>query len=318
MIILFVVIFALAYVVSSPWVEKVPEHNPGYAVDLNDHAFSVLICIMASFLYGACLLFGRGAPVANAYLAGWAMEKVLSIDNLIAFGAVLAYFKLPRQYEPKLLRAGFIGAMVFRVIFTVLGLASLGWFGRPMEAIFAVIVAWSAWKMITQKEDTEPVDHENRWYIRTLRRYFFVTADVDTPDLFVKRTLVTKYGSARTILYATPILMCVVALEATDIVFSFDSAPTVLTVSRDPLVVYPAMVFAMLGLRPMYFLMEALKERYTWIASSAVYILVFVAAKLALHAFADISISPSLTLGYIVGILGVQCWLAKIQRQMVP
>ncbi len=264
-------------------------HRDDAPITLRDAAKWSLIYVGISLAFAAYLGLVRGGHAASLFLTGYVMEKALSVDNLMVFGAVFAYFGIQPGFQHRVLHYGIIGAVVFRLVFVTLGAGAIALIGRPVELAFGGFVAWSAWKMITAGDDgNEQVDHANRWYIKWTKRFLPVTADASMNRFF---------NAAR---MATPLLLCLIAVEITDVMFSFDSVPAVISVTRDPFLIYSAMVFAILGLRAMYFVLEALKRYLVHLGKAVSLVLAFVAGKLFLHALAGVEIDPLLSLGVVL------------------
>lgn len=270
-------------------------HRERKEVTLADAGLWSGIYVAVALLFAGLVLVSSGIGASSLYLSGYVMEKILSIDNLLVFGAVFAYFGINPAFQHRILHFGIIGAVLFRLVFVTVGVSLLVLIGRPVEFLFGLFVAWSVVKLLkTEDGDDAEVDHETRWYIRWTRKAFPVVADASKGDFFVR-----ALGK----LSATPILLCLVALEVTDVMFSFDSVPVVISVTRDPVLIYAAMVFAMLGLRSMYFVLAAMQKYLQYLGKAVAIILAFVAVKLIGHALLGIEIPALLSLVVIVCIL---------------
>lgn len=263
---------------------------------------NVLATVLIAALWALALWAARGLESATQFASGYAMEWMLSIDNLVAISLVFGYFQLPKSYTPRILNIGIWSAAAFRLLFTLVGTSMLSW-GRGMEVVFGVIVLATAVKMImTDGEDhAEMDDHNNRWYIKRLRQWLPVTGDTSEPVFFKKVETATPYEFSRT--YATPLLACLISVEITDLTFSLDSVPTVIAVSRTPLVVYSAMIFAIMGLRSMYMLMASAQEYLTRLPQAVAAVLLFVGCKMALSGLLGVTIPSGVALLIVVTIL---------------
>lgn len=261
---------------------------------LRDAARWSVFYVAISLAFAAWLFAARGAEDAALFLTGYVLEKVLSVDNLFAFTLVFSYFGIQPGHRHRVLRWGVIGAMVFRLVFVLVGSVAL-FLGRFAEIGFGLVVGWSAVKMLRSDGDPEEVDHDARWYVRWTRKMFPVATGSD--DRFLARI-----GARRA---ATPALFCLVAIEATDLVFSFDSVPTVIAVTRKPLIIYSAMVFAILGLRSLYFVIEALKDSLKHLGKAVVVVLLFIAAKLVLRGALGWDLSPFVSLFIVSAVLAL-------------
>jgi tellurite resistance protein TerC len=252
--------------------------------------FWVLISLgFAGFLY-----YEHGPDIATLFVTGYALEKVLSVDNLFVFMALFTWFKIPDGLRHRVLYWGIIGAIVFRGIFVAIGTGLLA-FGPWVEVAFALIVAWTAVMMLRAGDDgEEEVDYSQHMAYRFAKKLFPVWPKLHGDNFFVKREVLEQEIkkpensgitlAAKGAIFATPLFLCVVVAEITDVLFAFDSVPAVIAVSREPLIVYSAMLFAILGLRTLYFVLEALKRYLVHLEKSVIALLFFISIKLGLNA----------------------------------
>nr|WP_241021161.1 TerC/Alx family metal homeostasis membrane protein [Burkholderia sp. Ac-20344] len=275
--------------------------------------------VAISLAFAGFLYVRHGAEVASLFLTGYALEKVLSVDNLFVFMAIFAWFKVPDGLRHRILHWGIIGAIVFRGVFVVIGTGLLA-FGPWVEIVFALIVAWTAVMMLKGgDDDDETKDYSQHLACRFAKKLFPVWPRLHGHKFFVSRkqleaevrtperdmSLAAKGG-----LFATPLFLCLVVIEVSDVLFAFDSVPAVIAVSREPLIVYSAMLFAILGLRTLYFVLEALKRYVVHLEKAVVVLLFFIAAKLGLNAtdhlfHHGISISPNTSLLIVMVVLAI-------------
>lgn len=211
--------------------------------------------------------------------------------------AVFAWFSIPNEYRHRVLHFGIVGAIVFRGIFVVLGTSMLS-MSAWVEMAFSAFILYTAYAMITAGSDDEETDFSKHPATKLVHRFYPVW-----PKL-VEGKFFHFYGRK----YATPLLLCLVIIELSDVMFSFDSVPAVLSVSHNYLIVYSAMMFAILGLRSMYFILEAAKSSLVHLDKAVVVLLIFVAGKLALSAYNSImhktyELSASTSLYIVLAIL---------------
>lgn len=250
--------------------------------------------IAISLGFAGFLYVQHGAQVASLFVTGYALEKVLSVDNLFVFMALFTWFKIPDGLRHRVLYWGIIGAIVFRGIFVAIGSGLLA-LGPWVEVIFAVIVGWTAVMMLRSGgDDEEEEDYSKHMAYRFAKKLFPVWPKLHGNQFFVSRkTLEGELKkpenkgmsiAAKGALFATPLFLCLVVAEVSDVLFAFDSVPAVIAVSREPLIVYSAMLFAILGLRTMYFVLEALKRYLVHLEKAVIALLFFIAVKLGLNA----------------------------------
>lgn len=289
--------------------------------------------IFAALCFSGYIWVAHSPAESQLFLTGYALEKVLAVDNLFAFMIIFEYFGIAAIFQRRILYWGILGAIIFRAIFVVLGTSFAAGFGPYAEIAFAAIIGWTAYKMLFNDgdgdEDTS-IDYKNEWYVKILGRFLPITDDVSSGKMTVMKPVLT--GSGGTVAdsaggklmrrYATPFLVCLVAIEIADVIFSFDSVPAVIAVTKEPYLVFSAMMFAILGLRSLYFVLEALKTALTRLETAVIVILMFIAAKLGIQAGSEIAttygwfgikepvhIDPLWSLGIILALLiGGMVW----------
>ncbi|MBK5415370.1 TerC/Alx family metal homeostasis membrane protein [Pseudomonas sp. TH31] len=250
--------------------------------------------IAISMAFAGFLYVQHGEEVASLFVTGYALEKVLSVDNLFVFMAIFTWFKVPDALRHRVLYWGIIGAIVFRGIFVAIGTGLLA-FGPWVEIAFALIVAWTAIMMLRAGGDDEKEeDYSKHMAYRFAQKLFPVWPKLHGNNFFVTRKVLQgelekpeNKGmtlAAKGTVFATPLFLCLVVVEVTDVLFAFDSVPAVIAVSREPLIVYSAMLFAILGLRTLYFVLEASKRYLVHLEKAVIALLFFIAVKLGLNA----------------------------------
>lgn len=298
-------------------------HKKDEKISLKQAAIWSIFWIAVSVAFGGYLYFARGSETMSLYFAGYILEKSLSVDNLFVMMAIFSWFKIPEIYRHRVLYFGIIGAVVFRLVFVAVGTSLLG-ISPWMEFVFAAMVAYSAVMMIKKDDDEEEMDdYSNHLAYRAVYRFFPVFPRFLGHSFFVKNSEISAQISVeeKTKLQdqisklnakwiATPLFLCLCVIELSDVMFAFDSVPAVIAVSREPLIVYSAMIFAILGLRTLYFVLEALKDYLAYLEKAVIALLFFIAAKLALNASAHIfhhgfEISAQVSLWIILGILSI-------------
>ena len=222
----------------------------------------------AFFLYAAST-FGaeEGRRLGLEFLTGYLVEKSLAVDNIFVFVLVFAYFGIPSQYQHRVLFYGIVGALVFRAIFIALGSVLMQYW--LVVTIFGLFLIATGVKMLRAPE--QKVDPERNPLIRLFRRWMPVTPDLHGQQFFVR--LAGRW-------HATPLLVALLFLEMSDIIFAVDSVPAIFAISREPLIVFTSNVFAILGLRAMYFLLAGAIERFHLLKYALATILIFVGLKM--------------------------------------
>ncbi|MEO5366938.1 MAG: TerC/Alx family metal homeostasis membrane protein [Magnetococcus sp. WYHC-3] len=254
---------------------------------------------------------------ADLYLAGVALEKSLSVDNLIVFMAIFASFGIKGGLQHRILYWGIIGALVFRAIFVALG-TGLFLLAPWIGFVFAAVVAWSGWKMLSAEEaEDEIVDYSEHWSVKLTGKLMPIFPRMHADRFFLTQVIVkdlarvdpTIQVARNAALFATPAFLCLMAIETSDIMFAFDSVPAVIAVTQEPLLVYAAMIFAVLGLRSLYFVLAALTRYLVHLEKAVIALLFFIAFKLSLqsgeHVFGwnFLHIGPNTSLLIVLGTL---------------
>lgn len=257
--------------------------------------------IMVALAFGVLLFIGYGGYTATEYYTAYVIEKAMSIDNLFVFIIIFATFGIPDEYQHKALFYGIIGAVVFRAIFIFAGVELLNHFHFVMY-IFGLLLIYAALKTIFKKEE------EGNGRNRTAE---FLSKHIRcTPNLEGDR-LITKVDGKRII---TPLFLCILVIELTDIVFALDSIPAVLAISTDTLIVYTSNIFAILGLRSLYFAIRGGLESLRYLKYGLGVILLFVAFKLMSADYVEIPIVVSLAV--ILGVLLVTILASVISNRL--
>jgi len=229
------------------------------------------------------------------FITGYLIELSLSVDNIFVIAIIFSSFRIPQKYQHRVLFWGIIGAIVFRglmIYFGVLLINKFSW----MTYIFGVFLIFTAVKMLFSKED-EKFEPKKSFVYRTLRKIIPVTTHIDGEHFFVKRRHLTA---------ATPLFVALVVIEVMDVIFAVDSVPAILAITSDPFLVFSSNIFAILGLRSMYFFLSHMLNRFAHLEYSLIAILSFVGLKMLLHDFYIIPEWASLSfiaLSLIIGVI---------------
>ncbi|MDV5227574.1 TerC/Alx family metal homeostasis membrane protein [Providencia rettgeri] len=296
-------------------------HRSDKAITLKNAIFWSLFWVVIAMVFAVFLYLHHGSEVASLFITGYVLEKVLSVDNLFLMMAIFSWFSVPNHYRHRILYWGVIGAIVFRGIFVAIGTGLLS-LGPYVELIFAFVVAWSAVMMLKQRDDDEIEDYSQHLAYRLVKRFFPIWPKISGNAFLLTQKEVDfelskpenqniKVGRVtKAAYYATPLMLCVAIIELSDVMFAFDSVPAIIAVSREPLIVYSAMMFAILGLRTLYFVLEALKQYLVYLEKAVIVLLFFVAGKLALNATDHLwhhgyTISTNISLWVILAVLAI-------------
>jgi len=239
---------------------------------------------------------------ALEFLTGYVVEKSLSVDNVFVFVVVFSYFAIPAKYQHRVLFFGILGALVFRIIFIALGAAlmQLHW----VIWLFGIFLILTGIKILFAPE--KPIDPEKNPIIRLLRKIIPVTPQLDGQKFFLRRAGV---------LHATPLFVCLVFLEVTDIVFAVDSVPAIFAITKEPLIVFTSNVFAILGLRAMFFMLAGVMHKFRFLKYGLGLILVFVGLKMV---WLNEAFDGKFPITWSLGIIGAMLTSAIVASLAIP
>jgi len=264
-------------------------HREAHAPTAREAAVESAIWVTCGLLFGVVVWVGFGGEAFGEYIAGYLIEKSLSVDNVFVWSILFSTMSIPIKYQHRVLFWGIFGALALRFIFIVAGTALISRFWQLL-VIFGLFLIYSGFKIIRHKED-EGEDTSTAG-LGLLKRIMPVTDELDGQKFF------TMKNAQRA---ATPLFAALVVVEFTDVVFALDSVPAVLAVSNEPFLVFSANAFAILGLRAMYFLLANARERFHYLSHALGGILIFVGIKMAIGHWYHMN--TYLSLAIIIGML---------------
>ena len=262
------------------------------------------IWVGLALVFAGYIGYSFGSEQVQLFLTGYLLEKSLSVDNLFVIMAIFSSFAVKDAFQHRVLYYGVLGALVLRLIFVAAGSSLVAMFGPYALASFGIFVLWTAWKMwqsMHSGEKEEIVDYSEHWAVRYTKRFIPVHNQLSGHDFFVKAPDTT----GKLIWKATPLFLCLFVVEVSDVMFAFDSVPAIIAVTHDPFLVYTSNVFAILGLRSMYFLLAAGKRYLRHLEKSVVIILAYIGVKMLLDVVGIVHISPLISLGVVIGLLAI-------------
>ncbi len=288
----------LAFVVAMLALDLLVLHRRAHEVSLREAGAWSAVWISVGLGFGGVLWAWAGLGAAQAYLGGYLIEQSLSVDNVFVFTAIFAAFAIPPRYQHRVLMLGILGALLMRGAFIAAGIALLDAI-HPVIYVFGVILLVAAFNMLRGESYSAPQDPR---VLRILRRFLPVT-DRLHGQRFLVRDDSRDGGRKRGRLLATPLLVVLVVAETADVIFAVDSIPAVLAVTTDPFIVYTSNLFALLGMRSLYFLLAGATARLRYLQPGLAVILGAVALKLLL---ADVlEIPPWSAPAFIIAVLAV-------------
>ena len=252
-------------------------------VSIKEALTMVCAWVSLALVFGGAIWFVHGSTQALEYLTGYLIEYSLSIDNMFVFIMIFSFFAVPREYQPKVLLWGILGAVIMRFIFIFVGVKLITTFSF-MIYIFGAFLIWTAIKMFTHKEE-EKKDLSQMPLLKLAKKFIPFKDDYHGDNFFAKidgKTL------------ATPLLACVFVIEGSDLIFALDSIPAVLSITQDTFIVYTSNIFAIIGLRSLYFLLSGMANKFEYLKYGIALILAFVGLKMLLSGVVHLPIWLSL------------------------
>jgi tellurite resistance protein TerC len=257
-------------------------HRKIHEVKLKEALTWTFIWVFLALVFNAIIYFWKGQQQALEFFTGYLVEKALSIDNIFVFIMIFTYFRIPAVYHHKVLFWGIIGALIMRIIFIFAGVALMEKFHFTIY-IFGALLIYTGYKMFFH--NNAKIHPEKNPVIRFFKKFMPVTPDLHEDRFF------TKLNGRQ---YATPLFLVLILIETTDLIFAVDSIPAILAITQDQFIVYTSNVFAILGLRSLYFALAGVVHRFWLLSYGLAVVLIFVGIKMILVDFYKIPIEWSL------------------------
>lgn len=262
-----------------------------HEVSISEALKMTAVWIIVSLIFCGGIWYYEGDNKAMEFLAGYLIEKSLSMDNLFVFLMLFSFFGVQRKYQHEVLFWGIFGALILRSIFIFAGAAMVQRF-EWILGIFGVFLIYTGIKMFSHQE--ESVDPSKNIFVKLFKKFFPVTDQMHEDKFFI-----IEQGKR----LATPLFIALLVIETTDVAFAVDSIPAVFSVSRDPFIVLTSNIFAILGLRALYFALAAIAQYFAYLKYGLGIILSFVGVKMLLEVLWDINIPTPISLLIIFGVL---------------
>ncbi len=269
-------------------------HRRAHAVTVREAAVWSAVWVALGVSFGALVFVQRGSEPGTEYMTAYLIEKALSVDNLFVFVLVFQYFRVPAEHQHRVLFWGVLGAIVLRGILIVTGIAIVSAF-EPILYLFGAILVWSGIKML--RADDDGIEPDKNPVLRWARRVIPVTPEPRASALWVREP--GDGGQLRTM--ATPLFIVLICVELTDLLFAVDSIPAVFAVTDDSMVAYTSNIFAILGLRSLYFLLAIVISKLRYLKVGLSIVLVFIGAKMLLKDF--FHLEPGISLAVVGAVI---------------
>ncbi len=279
-------------------------HRKAHEIKIKEALLWSAVWILLALAFNTGIYLWRGQEAALEFLTGYLLEKSLSVDNIFVFIMIFAYFRVPALYQHKVLFWGILGALIMRAIFIATGATLIQHFHWVIY-IFGAFLILTGIKMAMQKD--KEIHPGKNPVLKLFRRFMPVTERYEGSSFFVRK------GRRW---FATPLVIVLLVVETTDVIFAVDSIPAILAITVDPFIVYTSNVFAILGLRALYFALAGIMQLFHYLGYGLAAILVFVGIKMLMTDFYKLPIAVAL--GVVAGILliSVVASLLRPRRQM--
>ncbi len=276
-------------------------HRKNHAVKTKEALIWTGVWVSLAGIFTVILYFWLGSQQALEFVTGYVIEYSLSVDNIFVFILLFTFFRIPPAYQHRVLFWGILGALIMRGTFIVLGAALLERF-HWIIYLFGAFLVITGIKMALNNEDAEVVEPKENLLVRLVKKVLPVTAEYDGSKFF------TRVDGK---LAATPLFIVLLIVETTDLIFAVDSIPAIFAITRDPFIVYTSNIFAILGLRSLYFALAGIMNKFHYLKLGLAVVLTFVGVKMLVSGIYKIPIT--LSLGIIVGTLVVAV-IASLMR----
>jgi tellurite resistance protein TerC len=254
--------------------------------------------VVLALLFGAWLWQDLGRDDGVDYFTAYLIELSLSLDNLFVMSVILSYFAVPKQYQHRVLFWGILGVLIMRGIMIGFGTVLIDKFDW-MLMVFAGFLVLTGIKMLFMADDDDASGLEDSFIIRFFQKHLRFTKEINGHDFFIKKASPT---TGKMLTYATPLFMALLCIEFMDVLFALDSVPAVFAITTEPFVIYTSNIFAILGLRSMYFAMSAVLERFKYMKYALSIILIFIGLKVFYSEFFG-KLEPMYSLGITITLL---------------
>lgn len=284
------------------------DHEIGVAESLKLSAFYITIALF----FGGWIWWMMGETAAVQYYTGFFIEKSLSLDNVFVISLIFAYFAVPRELQHRVLFWGILGVIVLRGIMIGLGAALVSEFEWVLY-IFGAFLLLTGVKMLVVKDG--PPDIQNNPILKFLRRKIAVTDQFHGHHFFIKQPKNGDSGPA--VWRATPLFLALMMVEAADLIFAVDSVPAIFAITTDPYIVYTSNIFAILGLRALYFALAAMVHRFHYLKYALALVLVFIGGKIFWNQFYG-KLDPAISLGVTIALLTAGVLVSLVKTRSRP
>lgn len=283
-----------------------------HVIEMKESLKLASVYVSFGLLFGLFVWYRNGASHAMDYYTVYILEQTLSLDNLFVMSVIFASFSIPREYQHRLLVWGIIGVVILRGLTIAAGAALVQQYDWIL-LVFAAILFYTGIKLFFVAGEEEREDYSQKPFVKFMARHMRVTDVIHGKHFFVKTPVMQ--GAGKAVLHATPLFLALVTIELTDLLFAFDSVPAALAITTDPYIVFTANIFAILGLRAVFFAMEHIIHRFVYLKYSLAILLMFISGKVFYTQIMDQHVHAALSLGLTVAILAAGIILSLVRTK---
>ena len=277
-------------------------HKRGTAPNYKNSLGISIFYIFISFLFAAYVHVNFGSGKSQEFLAGYLIEKSLSLDNIFIIAMIFFYFKIPAAYQHRVLFWGILGAVGLRGILIGLGSVMVNQFAFVLY-IFGGFLILVGIKMLWHKESEKDISQSI--LLRLVKKFIHINHELDQDVFFKKGAKVYQDKWIKTYYTATPLFISLMMIEFVDVIFAVDSIPAIFSITTDPFIVYSSNIFAILGLRSLYFVLQMIVDKFKYLQYSLSLLLIFIGSKIfAVHFLPIAKVPTSITLSVTAVLLG--------------
>ncbi len=281
-------------------------NKEAHKISLREATKQSIVWISLGILVGVVTWILLGANLGAQYFTGYVIEKSLSVDNIFVWGLVLSFFAVPQEYRHRVLFWGIFGALLMRFIFIITGVSVINQFSFVIPLLGLVLI-YSAVKILRSGDDDD-------YDVKNSKSYKFFTKHIPTTKKLDGQKFFSRIEGG--VLKATPLFLCLLVVEVTDVIFAVDSVPAILAISSDPFVIFASNAMAILGLRSLFFLFDAIKDKFEYLGVGVGIVLAYVGTKMIIGSEIlphPVHIPTFTSLAIIVLILGASVVISAIK-----
>lgn len=283
-----------------------------HVISIKNSLYSSLFYITIAMIFGLWVWYSLGIEKIQLYYTGYLVEQSLSLDNLFVIALIFEYFDIPHQFQHRVLFWGIIGVLVLRGIMIGLGNVLVSEFSWTLY-IFGIFLLLMGLRMLFTKENKK--DIKDNFLLKFLHKHFRVSPELHDQQFWIK--IPNPKCFEKKITWITPLFIALVLIESVDIIFAVDSIPAIFAITTDPYIIYTSNIFAILGLRSIYFALDAVIVRFIYLQQALAIILIFIGSKIFItHLLGLKGFPPLVSLGITIGLLvsGIVASLWKMQK----